>query len=79
MELLIATKKYEDNDAVQNFMDFYHSLNTNHLSSNLLDKGLSSNQTSDAVVADLKITKVAKLEVNAHFMTVFNGNTTNYY
>jgi hypothetical protein len=73
MDLLIYSKKYEDNDAIHNFMDFYHSLNMKHLASDLLDKGLSPKQISEAVVEALKIVKASRLEANAHFMPVFSG------
>lgn len=73
MELLIYTQKYDQADAIHNFMDFYHSLNMKHLASDLLDEGLSPKQISEAVVAAIKIAKVSKLETNAHFMPVFSG------
>ena len=73
MELLIYTQKYDQADAIHNFMDFYHSLNMKHLASDLLDKGLSPKQISEAVVRAVKIAKVSQLEPNAHFMPVFSG------
>ena len=73
MDLLIYSKKYEDNDAIHNFMDFYHSLNMKHLASDLLDKGLSPKQISEAVVAAIKISNASKIETKAHFMPIFSG------
>lgn len=77
MELLIYTRKYNQADAYHNFMDFYHSLNMNHLASDLLDKGLSPKQISEAVVAAIKITNASRIETNAHFMPVFSGINQN--
>ncbi|MDB9720968.1 hypothetical protein OAA67_03730 [Winogradskyella sp.] len=73
MELLIYSQKYEKADAIHNFMDFYHRLNMKHLASDLLDKGMSPMQISEAIIAAIKIAKVSNLETNAHFMPVFSG------
>lgn len=73
MELLIYNQKYEQADAIHNFMDFYHSLQMNHLASDLLEKGLSPKQISDAVIQAIKIAKASGIETNAHFKLVFSG------
>ena len=77
MELLIYKKEYDQADAILNFVDFYHSLNMKHLASDLLDKGLSPKQISEAIVAAIKIANVSKIETNAHFMPVFSGINQN--
>ncbi|WNH07777.1 hypothetical protein [Thalassobellus suaedae] len=73
MELLIYARKYDQADAILNFMDFYRILNMKHLASDLLDKGLSPKQISEAVVAAIKIANASRIETNAHFMPVFSG------
>ncbi len=73
MELLIYTRKYNQADAIQNFINFYHSLNMKYLASDLLEKGFSPKQISEAVVSAIKIAKKSRLETNAHFMPVFSG------
>jgi hypothetical protein len=73
MELLIYIRKYDQADAIHNFMGFYHSLNMTHLASDLLDKGLSPKQISEAVVVAIKIANASRIETNAHFMPVFSG------
>lgn len=73
MELLIYSRKYDQADAIHNFMAFYHSLHMKHLASDLLDKGLSPGQISKAIGAALKIAKASKIDTQAHFMPVFSG------
>jgi hypothetical protein len=73
MELLIYTRKYNEANAIHNFMDFYHSLQMSHLASDLLDRGLSPKQISEAVAMALKIANALGIETKAHFMPVFSG------
>jgi len=73
MELLIYTQKYDQADAIYNFMDFYHSLNMKHLASDLLDKGLSPKQISEAVIMAIKIANASGIEAHKHFMPVFSA------
>tara|TARA_R110000751_G_scaffold104774_1_gene200365 strand:- start:568 stop:927 length:360 start_codon:yes stop_codon:yes gene_type:complete len=73
MELLIYTKTYNEADAIHNFMDMYHSLHMTHLASDLLKKGLSPDQITDAVATAIKIAKTSGIKTNKHFMPVYSG------
>lgn len=73
MELLIYNKTINSSDAIDNFMNFYHSINMNYLASDLLDKGLSPQNISDAVAKAIKIATSSGINVRAHFMPVFTG------
>lgn len=71
MELLIYQNKYNKPDAINNFLDFYYYIHLNHLASDLLKKGLSPNQISEAVLKAIKIGKSSGLEIQKHFIPVF--------
>lgn len=73
MELLIFKRTYNQPDAIHNFMDVYHSLNMTYLASDLLDKGLTAKQISEAVVAAIKLANASKINTKAHFKPVFSG------
>lgn len=71
MEISIYRKEYNTPDAIDNFLDFYYSLHMSHLASDLLNKGLSVKQISDAVLNAIKIGKSSGVEIREHFMPVF--------
>ncbi|TXD84455.1 hypothetical protein ESY86_05150 [Subsaximicrobium wynnwilliamsii] len=73
MELLIYSRTYAEADAMRNFIDFYYSLHMTHLASDLLAKGLSPKQISDAVLKATKIANALGVEVHKHFRPVFSG------
>jgi len=73
MEMTIFTNDYRPGDSIAHFMDFYHSLQLKHLASDLLDKGLSPRQISDAVVRAINIGKTSGLELKHHFRPVFSA------
>jgi len=73
MELTIYTKNYDVTDAVQNFMDFYYAINMKYLASDLIEKGLSPKQISNAVAMAIKIANSSGIETYKHFMPVFSG------
>lgn len=73
MELAINTESYDVTDAVQNFMDFYYSINMKHLASDLLNKGLSPLQITEAIAKAIKIANSSGVETYKHFMPVFSG------
>ena len=73
MELLIYTQKYDQADTILNFMDFYYAINMKHLASDLLEKGLSPQQISEAIVMAIKIANSSGIEAHKHFMPVFSG------
>ena len=71
MELLIYREEYDIIDSIDNFMTFYYNLDMNYLASDLLDKGLSPQQITDAVLKAIKIGKSSGIEIRKHFMPVF--------
>lgn len=76
MELLIYKKEYDLEDSIDNFMDFYYSINMKYLASDLLDKGLATHQITDAVLKAIKIGKSSGIEIRKHFMPVFSQKGT---
>jgi len=44
-----------------------------HLASDLLDKGLTPDQITNAVVKALRVAKLSDMEVHKHFMPVFSA------
>lgn len=73
MELLIYADKYQEADAIHNFMEFYHSLHMKYLASDLLGKGLSPKQITEAVFKAIKIANASGINSNKHFKPVFSG------
>jgi hypothetical protein len=73
MELLIYTKTYNEADAIHNFMDMYNNLHMTHLASDLLKKGLSPDQITDAVATAIKVANTSGMETKKHFMPVYSG------
>jgi len=54
-------------------MHFYYSLRMNHMASDLLAKGLSPKQITDAVLRAIQVGKSSGIDINRHFMPVFSG------
>lgn len=73
MELTIYTKEYKTSNAIQNFMDFYYSLQMKYLASDLLKKGLTPKQISDAVTMAVKITSASGMDMKKHFMPIYSA------
>ena len=73
MEMTIFIKDFRPVDSIARFMDFYYSLHMTYLASDLLEKGLSPKQISDAVIKAINIGKASGLELNQHFKPVFSG------
>ncbi|WP_299107682.1 hypothetical protein [uncultured Winogradskyella sp.] len=73
MELAIYTTTYDIADTVQNFMNIYYATHMKYLASDLLDKGLSPVQISDAISAAIKVANSSGIEAHKHFMPVFSG------
>jgi hypothetical protein len=73
MELSIYTRSYYEADTILNFMDFYYSINMKYLASDLLDKGLSPKQISEAVTMALKIANSSGIETRKHFLPVLSS------
>lgn len=77
MELLLYTDKNNEADPIHNFMEFYHSLQMKYLASDLLDKGMSPKQITEAVFKAIKIANVSGIKSNEHFKPVFSGIDNN--
>jgi hypothetical protein len=73
MELSIYIKGYNDADAILNFMDFYYAIKMKYLASDLLDKGLTPKQISEAIVMAIRVANSSGIESQKHFMPVYSG------
>jgi len=73
MELSIYKQEQFVAGSIANFMDFYYRLQMNHLASDLLQKGLSPDQITDAVSKAVKVAKAYGLDASKHFRPVFSG------
>ena len=73
MELAIYTSSYDTADTVQNFMDIYYATHMKYLASDLLDKGLSPSQISNAVSEAIKVVNASGVAAYKHFLPVFSG------
>ena len=71
MELLVYRKEYDLTGSIDNFLDFYYSIHMPYLASDLLNKGLSPEQISDATLKAIRIGKSSSIEIREHFMPVF--------
>lgn len=73
MELSLYTKEYDTHNAIRNFMDFYYNLQMEHLASDLLSKGLSPKQISDAVTLAVKMANTSGIEIQKHFKLIYSA------
>jgi hypothetical protein len=73
MELVVYSEGYNDSDTISFFKELYYSLHMTHLASDLLDKGLSTNQITEAVTIAMKIANSSGLDAVQHFMPVYSG------
>jgi hypothetical protein len=73
MELLIYERGYKVNNFIHSFMSFYYSANMKHLASDLLDKGLSPDQISNAFSAAISVANASGLKIQRLFMPVYSG------
>jgi len=73
MELTIYTGTPNVSDTLQNFMDLYYSLQMKYLASELLNKGLSPEQISEAVLMAVRIAKSSKIDARKHFLPVYSA------
>lgn len=73
MGLIIYTRKRETSDTIQNFMDFYYGLQMKYLASDLLNKGLSLEQISDALILAVKVASSSGIGVHKHFMPIYSS------
>ncbi|WP_281542232.1 hypothetical protein [Maribacter aestuarii] len=72
MEFTLLTKE-PNCDSIENFMDFYYSLRLRFLASDLLYKGLTPKQISDAVLKAVNVGKSSGMNIRAHFKPVFSS------
>lgn len=73
MELTLYTRNYNAANSINNFMEFYYSLQMKYLASDLLKKGLSPKQISAAVVTAIKVASASGIETKEHFMPVYSA------
>lgn len=73
MEIIIFSKEYRTADSIAHFLDFYYGLRMKHLASDLLAKGLSPRQISEAVVRTIRVAKSSGIDTGQHFRPVFSG------
>ena len=73
MEISIYNDVGRTADSIDQFMDFYYNLQMRYLASDLLDKGLSPNHISDAVVRAIRAGKSSGMDIRQHFMPVFSA------
>ena len=73
MELTIYNSNYDTSESIQNFMDFYYSLQMKHLASDFLNKGLSPKQISEAVTMAIKIANSSNIDTHKHFKPVYSA------
>ena len=71
MKISIYTKTYDPLDSMKTFLDFYYGLDMQFLASDLLQKGLTPKEISDAVLKAIKTGKSSGIEIRKHFMPVF--------
>ncbi|UAM97640.1 hypothetical protein K8354_15245 [Polaribacter litorisediminis] len=73
MKLIIYPKEQKTSESIQNLMEFYYSLKMHHLASDLLNKGLSPEQISNAVSMAIKIAQSSGIGTQKHFMPVYSS------
>ncbi|WP_272022976.1 hypothetical protein [Olleya namhaensis] len=72
MEISIYKNTFSPTDAIENFLDFYYSSKMCYLAGDLLSKGLTPDQISDAVLNAMKAVSSSGNDVREHFMLVFS-------
>lgn len=73
MELSVYSNRDDLADAIDNFMDCYYCLNMNYLASDLLDRGLSPQQITDAVTKAIKIAHSSGIGIHKHFKPIYSA------
>lgn len=73
MELIVYSREYETFETIHNFIDFYHSLQMKYLASDLLNKGLSPEQISDAIRTAVKVANFSGLATQKHFIPIYSS------
>ena len=71
MDLLIYKEENNILDSIDNFINLYYNLHMNYLASDLLVKGFSPQQITDAVLRAMKIGKSSGIEIRKHFIPFF--------
>ena len=73
MQVSIYKQERHTADSIDNFMDFYYGLRMHFFASDLLYKGLSPEQISDAVAKAMSVAKSSKMNLREHFRPVFSS------
>jgi hypothetical protein len=71
MEVIIYREEYNNVDAIDNFVNFYNNINMKYLASDLLERGLSPKQISEAILKAIRVGKSSGLAMEKHFLPVF--------
>ncbi|NER16804.1 hypothetical protein [Spongiivirga citrea] len=72
MITMLQKSTYRANN-INYFLDLYYSLNMKYWASDLLEKGLSPKQISEAVNTAIKIANASGLDTRKHFKPMFSG------
>ena len=71
MEVVIYNDEYYNVDVIDNFINFYNNIHLKYLASDLLERGLSAKQISEAMLKAIKVGKSSGLSMEKHFSPVF--------
>jgi len=71
-KVIIFKEEYDSIRTIDDFMDFYYSLNMKYLASDLLKEGLTPLAIERAFIRATKIARSSGLEVEKHFLPVYS-------
>lgn len=71
MKLAVYKRTFNVTDSIENFTNFYYSLKMKYLASDLLGKGLTPMNISNAIIRAIKVANSSGIEIRKHFMPVF--------
>ncbi|EPR73777.1 hypothetical protein ADIWIN_1137 [Winogradskyella psychrotolerans RS-3] len=71
MEVILYREEYKNVDTIDRFLRFYNTTNMTYLASDLLKKGLSPPQITDAILKAIKVGKSSGLKIEKHFLPIF--------
>ncbi|GHC53692.1 hypothetical protein [Ulvibacter litoralis] len=72
MKLSIFMDTFNPVNSIDSFVNYYYSLQMHFLASDLLEKGLSQQQISEAILKAMKVGKSSGIEIRKHFMPIFS-------
>jgi hypothetical protein len=71
MEVILYREEYKNVDSIDSFLRFYYNINMKYLASDLLERGLSPKQITEAILKAIKVGKSSGLKMEKHFLPVF--------